>query len=111
MKRIAKAVFLILIFLPAIGFAEPETKEVTAQGVGASKREAVEDAFRNAIEESIGVYVSSETQMQNEKLIKDNILTSSNGYIDTTSYATENSCYVPIPSCFHVNICFLSVSE
>lgn len=82
MKSIATAVFLIFVFLPAIGFAEPETKEVTAKGVGSSEREAVEDAFRNAIEESIGLYVSSETQLQNEKLIKDNILTSSNGYID-----------------------------
>lgn len=82
MKTIATAVFLIFVFLPVIGFAEPETKEVTAKGVGSSEREAMEDAFRNAIEESIGLYVSSETQLQNEKLIKDSILTSSNGYID-----------------------------
>lgn len=81
MKIIATAVFLIFAFLPVMGFAEPETKEVTAKGVGSSEREAVEDAFRNAIEESIGLYVSSETQFQNEKLIKDNILTSSSGYI------------------------------
>lgn len=82
MKTIATAVFLIFVFLPFIVFAKPEIMEVTAKGVGASEREAVEDAFRNAIEESIGLYVSSETQLQNEKLIKDSILTSSNGYID-----------------------------
>lgn len=93
MKTIATAVLFIFVFFPATVFATQEIKEVAAKGVGASEREAVEDAFRNAIEESIGLYVSSETQLQNEKLIKDNILTSSNGYIDNyrlSSVSHEN---------------------
>ena len=74
--------FLLFLLIPVVSFAEPQQIQgVTATGVGASEREAVEDAFRNAIEESIGLYVDSETKLQNDQLISDNILTSSKGYI------------------------------
>ncbi len=67
-------------FLPSIAIAE-DIHEVAAEGVGVTEREAVTDAFRNAIEESIGLYVDSETRMKNEELISDEVLTASKGYI------------------------------
>lgn len=57
-------------------------EEIAAEGAGSNEREAVEDAFRNAIEKSIGLYVDNETKIQNDQLISDKILTSSKGYVD-----------------------------
>lgn len=72
---------LILSSAPIFG-SSSSVLEITAEGMGINERSAVEDAFRNAIEKSIGVYVDSETQIENNNLIKDNILTASKGYIE-----------------------------
>ena len=78
-----KMIVLSMLFLLFVSVANAEeVNEVLAEGKGTNERSAVEDAFRNAIEQSIGVYVDSETRMENDKIIKDNILTASKGYIE-----------------------------
>jgi len=80
MKRILLCI-CIIITTSSVAFPEDNVLEVAAEGAGATEREAVKDAFRNAVEESIGLYVDTETKMQNEQLISDQILTASKGYI------------------------------
>ena len=58
-------------------------KDVIATGYGTSKQQALNNAFKTAIEQYVGVVIDSETMMKNGKLIKDNILTASNGFIKT----------------------------
>jgi hypothetical protein len=55
---------------------------VRATGVGSTVESAKENAFRQAIENKIGVLVLSEKEIKNFKLNKDDILTFSAGFID-----------------------------
>jgi hypothetical protein len=86
--------FLLIFLIPLSGFATTnDVWEVVAEGVGYSEREAVTDAFRNSIEEVVGLYVDSETKFENDKLISDKILTASKAYIHKyriTSVSNKN---------------------
>lgn len=57
-------------------------KIVYGRGTGETKEVAEKDACRNAIEFAVGTFIDSETQLKNEQLIKDEILSHSNGYIE-----------------------------
>ncbi len=55
---------------------------ITATGVGLTFDEAKENAFKQAIENRVGVLVMSDREIQSYKLVKDEILTYSAGYVD-----------------------------
>ena len=57
-------------------------KVVYGRGTGETKEVAEKDACRNAVEFAVGTFIDSETQLKNEQLIKDAILSHSNGYIE-----------------------------
>ena len=57
--------------------------EVIAAGVGLSKEEAQKDAYRNAVRQVVGLYVDSQTLVENDELIEDKILSASNGVVRT----------------------------
>lgn len=57
------------------------TSVVFSEGVGTSKNEALRDAFRNAVQRVVGVFVDSETLVQNDAIISDKVLTFSDGAI------------------------------
>ena len=54
---------------------------VTVTGVGATYEEAVNDAKRNAVQQSVGTALKSETAVQDLELIADVIKTRTQGYI------------------------------
>jgi len=56
-------------------------KEVVSTGYGRNEKEALKHAFNAAVEQYVGIVIDSETLVQNGKLIKDEIITASNGYI------------------------------
>lgn len=56
-------------------------REVIGKGYGATRQEALTNACRDAIEFAVGLFVDSETLVDNFELKKDEILTQSNGYI------------------------------
>ena len=56
-------------------------REVIGKGYGADRQEAFEQACRDAIECAVGLWVDSESLVENFELKKDEILTQSNGYI------------------------------
>lgn len=59
-----------------------DTIRVKGKGEGETKAEALKDAYRDAIERAVGMYVDSEQLVDNDRLIRDQILTHSNAYID-----------------------------
>ena len=68
--------------LVLVGFCDDaEIVKVRGRGTGMNKTEALEDAYRDAIESAVGVYVDVEQMVKNEDLVKDQILTHSNAYI------------------------------
>ena len=61
--------------------SEPKTKQVVAEGVGATKSDAEKDAFRNAVMQVVGAVVDAETLIKNDEVIEDKVLTYSAGCI------------------------------
>lgn len=72
---------------PAAGNAELVTVEVA--GVGIDAASALKDAWRKAVWQVVGSFVSAETLVKNDKIVKDEILTSSNGIIVETKTLSE----------------------
>ena len=68
---------------------EPETIKMRGKGIGVDKMEALKDAYRDAIERAVGVYVDAEQMVKNEELVKDQILTQSNAYIEKYQIVME----------------------
>jgi hypothetical protein len=56
-------------------------KTVTVEGVGANKQEALLQAKRAAVEEGIGVVLTSQTEVENFMLKKDKVITQSVGAV------------------------------
>ena len=63
------------------GASESDTVKSVGRGVGINETEALKDAYRDAIERAIGLYVDAETVAKNDEIVKDQILTQSNAYI------------------------------
>ena len=66
----------------------PQDTEVLAEGVAAvtstadiARDHAIDDALRKAVEQGVGTWIDSETQVRNFQLIEDNIYSRSRGYV------------------------------
>lgn len=55
--------------------------KVVARGVGLDKATALKDAYRDAVERAVGLYVDAETMAKNDAIVKDQVLTQSNAYV------------------------------
>lgn len=74
--------FLLILSTTVIHAEEPEkTEKVVATGYGVNADKAKENAVRNAVEQVIGTYVTSDTIVKNSQLVKDEILSFSGGYV------------------------------
>jgi hypothetical protein len=56
---------------------------VIAEGIGMTAEEALKDAFRNAVRQVVGAVVDAETLVKNDEIISDQILTCSDGLIQS----------------------------
>lgn len=73
-----------------------EAKEVTVEGVGADRENALRDARRVAVEEVVGTFVDSRTLTRNNMLVLDDIYLKSTGFIgkvEILSEGVENGFY------------------
>lgn len=52
------------------------------EGCGETTDEALKEAMKDVLQKVVGVYVHSDFRMNNDKIIKDEIITHSNGFID-----------------------------
>lgn len=79
----AKVLFIALFVLNIFQVSAQSVDEVTliVSSDGATKEEATLKALRNAIEQAYGAFVSANTQILNDELVKDEIVTVSNGNI------------------------------
>ena len=66
------------------------TTTVAAEGVGTSPDEALKDAFRMAVQAVVGTVVDGETLIENDALIRDKVLTYSNGFVTTYDRLSES---------------------
>lgn len=83
MKQIAYIIAFILVALTAIGARAEEINEIslTVSSDGSTKDDAVKNALRLAIEQAYGAFVSANTTILNDELVKDEIVTVTHGAI------------------------------
>jgi len=66
-------------------------KYIRATGTGNSFDEAKQKAFQQAIEIKVGSFIDSERQSFNQKLVRDDILVYSAGYVDDFKVVSQNN--------------------
>lgn len=90
--NLKKVCGLLLAFAVGSAFAqESDIVTVKGKGVGVDETAALKDAYRDAIETAVGLYVDAEQMVKNDELIKDEILTQSNAYIEGYDLLEKNA--------------------
>ncbi len=75
-------IFLIFNIIPLFLYAQKSTTiTLVVSGEGTSTNEATKNALKSAIEQTYGTFVSANTSLINDELIKDDIATISSGNI------------------------------
>ena len=91
---------LLCLFVLALSSAHPEeSRRVTAEGVAAvqqgaidiARDAAVEDAQKKAVEQAIGIFIDSQTQVENYQVISDSILSQVKGYVKNYTILNERT--------------------
>ena len=93
MKSILKSIIFssLLVFAQQVTFAQDADKTVTlvVSGQGKSQDEAKQKALRSAIEQAFGAFISSKTEILNDNLVKDEIVSVANGNIQKFEIISE----------------------
>ncbi|MCR5413615.1 MAG: hypothetical protein K6F50_02660 [Kiritimatiellae bacterium] len=66
---------------PAAEAEDGETVKIVARGVGVDEVSALKDAYRDAVERAVGLYVDAEAMAQNDEVVSEQVLTQSNAYV------------------------------
>jgi len=89
MKKIVLLLGIITL-LANVSFAqEDKTVTLTVSGQGKTQDEAKQNALRSAIEQAFGTFISSNTEILNDELVKDEIISISNGNIQSFDVLSE----------------------
>lgn len=64
--------------------------KVMGKGVGVDKAGALKDAYRDAVERAVGLFVDAEQMLRNDEVLNDQVLTQSNAYIEKREIVKES---------------------
>ena len=81
MKRVIKLVLVVAVLLTTIVANAQDDVTLTVSGEGSTKEEATTNALRSAIEQTYGVFVSSDLSLMNESVVRDEIATLAKGNV------------------------------
>ncbi len=81
--------FSVFYLTPLFAQTESKVAIITVSGSGKTQDEAKQNALRNAIEQAFGTFISSNTQILNDELIKDEIVSVSSGNIQEYTVLSE----------------------
>ena len=86
-----KKLFILLLVAFTINVNAQDDKTVTlvVSGQGKTQDEAKKNALRSAIEQSFGTFISSKTEILNDNLVKDEIVSVANGNIQKFEIISE----------------------
>ena len=99
MKQVLKVMIIVLCLATYFVSKAIATDEITltVSSDGPTKDDAVKNALRTAIEQAYGAFVSANATILNDELVKDEIVTVSNGsikdYKEISSAQTANGTY------------------
>ena len=91
-----KTINLLLVFIFSAALINAQTVDdvtLVVSGDGATKEEATHIALRSAIEQAYGVFVSANTEILNDELVKDEIATVASGNVK--SYTELSATVLP----------------
>jgi hypothetical protein len=88
MKKLIFSLILLSVFNVAEA-ADDKTVTLITSGQGQTLDDAKQKALRNAIEQAFGAFISSHTELVNDNLIKDEIISVSNGNIQKYEVISE----------------------
>ena len=88
-KRIIP-LFLLLCFITYAKAGDNNIVTLITSGQGKTPDEAKQNALRNAIEQAFGAFISSHTEIVNDNLVKDEIISVSNGNIQKYEVISES---------------------
>lgn len=80
MKKILLT-FMLLVGIVSSAWAQVDDVTLVVNGEGVTKDEATTKALRSAIEQAFGVFVSANTEILNDELVKDEVATVSSGNV------------------------------
>lgn len=83
MKKLMSFVWVCLMSISILSAQGVEEVTLVVSGDGATKEEATHVALRSAIEQAFGCFVSANTEILNDSVVKDEIVTISNGSISS----------------------------
>lgn len=83
MKKLMSFVWMCLMSISMLSAQGVEEVTLVVSGDGATKEEATHVALRSAIEQAFGCFVSANTEILNDSVVKDEIVTVSNGSISS----------------------------
>lgn len=83
MKKLMSFVWMCLMSISMLSAQGVEEVTLVVSSDGATKEEATHVALRSAIEQAFGCFVSANTEILNDSLVKDEIVTVSNGSISS----------------------------
>lgn len=99
MKRLAIFILLQLILVLPVLAQAPDTtaREVVAKGIGSiidgdvahARDDAIDDALRSGLEQSLGMLLESETLVENYQLLEDRIFSKTQGYVQNYDVVKE----------------------
>ena len=86
-----KNIILIITLVLSLNVYAQDDKTVTlvVSGQGKTQDEAKQNALRSAIEQAFGTFISSKTEILNDKLVKDEIVSVANGNIQKFEIISE----------------------
>ena len=86
-----KKLFVALMVCMTVNlFAQEEkTSKINVSGQGKTLEDARQNALRSAIEQAFGAFISSKTELLNDNLVKDEIVSISNGNIQKYTILSE----------------------
>jgi hypothetical protein len=82
---------ILFLFAQQITFAQnaDKTVSITVSGSGKTQEEAKHSALRSAIEQAFGAFISSKTEILNDNLVKDEVISVANGNIQKFEIISE----------------------
>ena len=87
MKKIV--LLLTLAFTINVNAQDDKTVTLVVSGQGKTQDEAKQNALRSAIEQAFGTFISSKTEILNDNLVKDEIVSVANGNIQKFEIISE----------------------
>ncbi len=89
MKKILLTILFAFAFLANAEAQDDKTVTLVVSGSGKTQEEAKQNALRSAIEQAFGTFISTKTEILNDNLVKDEIVSISNGNIQKFDVISE----------------------